>query len=75
MVKTKVPKLVVSEAPATTESQHAKLFRLIESYVDGVEREDYVPSPGLQCASCEFLGECQSWAARCRTAVERRLVA
>ena len=75
LVKTKVPKLVVSEAPATTESQHAKLFRLIESYVDGVEREDYVPSPGLQCASCEFLGECQNWSARCRTAVERRLVA
>ena len=75
LVKTKVPKLVVSEAPATTESQHAKLFRLIESYVDGVEREDYVPSPGLQCASCEFLGECRAWSARCRTAVERRLVA
>jgi hypothetical protein len=75
LVKTKVPKLVVSEAPATTDSQHAKLFRLIESFVDGVEREDYVPSPGLQCASCEFINECRSWSARCRTAVERRLVA
>ena len=59
LVKTKAPKLVVSEAPATTEAQRTKLFRLIESYVDGVEREDYVPSPGLQCAACEYFDECR----------------
>ncbi len=61
LVKTKVPKLVVSESPATTEAQFTKLFRLIESFVDGVEREDYVPSPGLQCTACEFFNECRSW--------------
>ena len=61
LVKTKTPKLVVTEAPATTESQRTKLFRLIESYVRGVEREDYVPSPGLQCGSCEFFTECRAW--------------
>jgi len=72
-VKTKVPKLVVSTAPATTERQRTKLFRLIESFVDGVEREDYVPSPGLQCASCEFFNECRAWSAECWTAGERRL--
>jgi hypothetical protein len=54
-----VPKLVVNEAPATTEAQRTKLFRLIESYTDGVEREDYVPSPGLQCAACEYFDECR----------------
>ena len=59
LVKTKVPKLVVSEAPAATQGQKTKLFRLIESFVDGVEREDYVPSPGLQCAACEFFNECR----------------
>lgn len=59
LVKTKTPKLVVTEAPATTEAQRTKLFRLIESFVDGVEREDYVPSPGLQCAACEFFNECR----------------
>jgi hypothetical protein len=59
LVKTKVPKLVVSEAPATTEGQRTKFFRLIESFVDGVEREDYVPSPGLQCAACEYFNECR----------------
>ncbi len=61
LVKTKTPKLVVSESPATTEAQRTKLFRLIESYVDGVEREDYVPSPGLQCAACEYFNECTVW--------------
>lgn len=60
LVKTKVPKLVVSEAPATTENQKTKFFRLIESFVDGVEREDYVPSPGLQCAACQFFNECRA---------------
>jgi putative RecB family exonuclease len=61
LVKTKTPKLVVSQAPAITENQKTKLFRLIESYLDGVEREDFVPSPGLQCASCEFFNECRAW--------------
>ena len=73
LVKTKTPKLVVTEAPATTESQRSKLFRLIESFVDGVEREDYVPSPGLQCAACEFFNECRAWSHN--PAVERRLAA
>ena len=59
LVKTKVPQLVVSEAPAATEAQTTKLFRLIESFVDGVEREDFVPSPGLQCAACEYFNECR----------------
>jgi putative RecB family exonuclease len=59
LVKTKVPKLVVNEAPATTEGQRTKFFRLIESFVDGVEREDYVPSPGLQSAACEYFNECR----------------
>ena len=60
LVKTKTPKLVVTEAPASSEKQKTKLFRLIESYMDGVEREDFVPSPGLQCAACEFFSECRA---------------
>ena len=60
LVKTKVPKLVISEAPAITQKQKEKFFRLIESFVDGVEREDYVPSTGLQCASCEYFNECRT---------------
>jgi len=64
LVKTKTPKLVVNEAPASTEGQRTKFFRLIESFVDGVQREDFVPSPGLQCMACEYLNECSSWNGR-----------
>ena len=64
LVKTKVPKLVVNEAPATTENQRTKFFRLIESFVDGVQREDYVPSPGIGCMSCEYFNECSAWNGR-----------
>ena len=61
LVKTKSPKLIVTELPPATETQITRLFRGIESYVAGLEREDFVPSPGLQCASCEFFNECRRW--------------
>ena len=59
LVKTKNPKLVVTALGAATEAQRTRLFRLMESYVSGLQREDFVPSPGLQCASCEFFNECK----------------
>lgn len=62
LIKTKQPKLVVTSAPPMTEGQRAKLFRLLESYVDGLDRQDWVPSPNpMSCASCEFLGHCRNW--------------
>ena len=62
LVKTKAPKLVVTRHPSITNKQQKKLFRSIESFVDGVQREDWVASPGLQCASCEFFSECKGGA-------------
>jgi RecB family exonuclease len=61
LIKTKSPKLVVNEFGPVTEMQIARLLHVIESYVKGLEREDFVPSPGLQCASCEFFQECRAW--------------
>ena len=61
LVKTKQPKLVVTEVGPLTDQREARFHHLVESYVDGVEREDWVPSPGLQCASCEFFNECTVW--------------
>ncbi len=61
LVKTKQPKLVVSRFGPVTQEQESKLMRSMDSYVDGVQREDYVPSPGLQCSACQFLNECQQW--------------
>ena len=61
LVKTKAPKLIVSSLPPASQSQQSRLFRQIESYQAGVERRDFVPSPGLQCASCEFINDCRGW--------------
>jgi CRISPR/Cas system-associated exonuclease Cas4 (RecB family) len=61
LVKTKTPKLVVTEVGPATEQQTTRLFRTMESYVAGVEREDFVPSSGMQCGMCEFFNECRAW--------------
>ena len=61
LVKTKTPKLVITELPPMTDMQEVRLFRMIESYVDGLAREDFVPSPGFSCAGCEFFNECRTW--------------
>jgi hypothetical protein len=53
LIKTKQPKVVVNELGPVTEAQIARLFRVIEAYLKGVAREDFVPSPGssVLCAS------------------------
>jgi putative RecB family exonuclease len=61
LVKTKVPKLVVTPIDPITDNQQYRLFKQIESYVQGVESEDYVPSPGMACLSCQFINECRHW--------------
>ena len=61
LVKLKNPKLVITALDPMSESQQARLFHLIESYVAGLERRDFVPSPGLQCVRCEFFNECRAW--------------
>lgn len=61
LVKLKTPKIVVTVFDPITDSQQSRLFHCIESYVQGLEREDFVPSPGLQCAWCEFFNECRAW--------------
>ena len=61
LIKTKVPKLVVTELGTATKDQFLRLFRVMEDYIDGLERERFVPAPGLQCSSCEYLAECRKW--------------
>ena len=61
LVKLKQPRLVVIDLPPPDEAQLTRLYRVIESYVRGVERQDFVPSPGLHCATCEFQRECAAW--------------
>ncbi len=61
LVKLKSPKLVVITLPTVGEREQSRLFRVIDSYVEGLERRDFIPSPGLQCMSCEFFHECAAW--------------
>jgi hypothetical protein len=61
LIKTKVPKVVITEAGPMLEYQRNRLFRLMEDYVDGLDRGDFIPSPGFGCLGCEFLHECRKW--------------
>jgi CRISPR/Cas system-associated exonuclease Cas4 (RecB family) len=61
LVRTKTPKVIVTEAPSMTDAQQSRLFRSIESYLNGVERQDFVPSPGFGCAACEYFDQCRRW--------------
>lgn len=61
MVRTKQPKLIITSLPPATRQQHDRLFRMIESYAEGVARQDFVPSPGFACMGCEFFNECRKW--------------
>jgi len=61
LVKLKKPKAVITQAPPATEGKINRLFRTMESYVSGVQREDFVPSPGLHCSYCPFFAQCRKW--------------
>jgi putative RecB family exonuclease len=61
LVKTKQPKLIVTAVAPMKDKQETRLFRGMESYVEGLERQDFVPSPGMGCLSCEYFNECRGW--------------
>jgi CRISPR/Cas system-associated exonuclease Cas4 (RecB family) len=61
LVKTKAPKLIITSLEPMSEVQQVRLFRMMDSYQEGLAREDFVPSPGIQCCGCEFFNECRRW--------------
>lgn len=61
LVRTKAPKCIITSMPPATEQQVTRLFRAMESYQEGVARQDFVPSPGFACMGCEFINECKRW--------------
>jgi RecB family exonuclease len=64
LIKLKTPKLIVTPLGPMTGVQQARLFRSMESYVEGLERRDFVPSPGFHCSSCEYFPECRRWSGK-----------
>lgn len=61
LVKLKNPKVVITSAPSMTPRQQTRLFKQMQAYLEGLQRQDFIPSPGMQCASCEFFNECRQW--------------
>ncbi len=61
LVKTKVPKVVITEIEPASDHQVEQLLTLLHTYVDAVRNEDFTPSPSFMCGSCEFFNECQSF--------------
>lgn len=61
LVKLKSPKVVITAMPPMTPQQETRLYRQMGSYLDGLQRQDFIPSPGMQCQSCEFFNECRKW--------------
>jgi putative RecB family exonuclease len=61
LVKLKTPKLIVTQQGPMTEAEQTRLFKQLESFVDGVGRQDFVPSPGMQCLMCSYFNECRKW--------------
>lgn len=61
LVKLKNPKVVITSAPPMDRNQQTRLFRQMEAYQNGLQQPHFIPSPGMQCASCEFIQECRQW--------------
>lgn len=62
LVKLKAPKLVVTTLPAMTPKQETRLLKIVDSYLEGVQRQDWVPSPSpMACSCCEFFNRCRQW--------------
>lgn len=61
LVKTKEPKLVVTAMAPMSPGQIQRLVGQMQSYVRGIEQEDFVPSPGMHCLFCDYYLRCRKW--------------
>jgi putative RecB family exonuclease len=61
LVKLKNPKVVLTPLPPMSPQQETRLYRQMEAYLNGLQHGQFVPSPGMHCASCEFFPECRHW--------------
>ncbi len=61
LVKLKNPKIVITLMPSMSPQQQTRLFKQMEAYLDGLQRQHFIPSPGMHCSSCEFINECRLW--------------
>ena len=62
LAKLKTPKVIRQVLPKVDQPRIDRFRALAEAYVEGVSREDYYPSPGMQCRWCSFRTQCAAWA-------------
>ena len=62
LVKLKTPKLVVTALPPMDQRRETRLHKQVDSYLAGVDRQDWIPSPNaMTCVCCEFFRQCRAW--------------
>jgi len=61
LVKTKVPKVIVSKIPPIQDREINNVIELMHRYVNAVKSEDYTASPSFLCAGCEHFDRCKRW--------------
>lgn len=61
LVKLKTPKIIITSVDPMSDREQTRLFKQMESYVKGLDNQDFVPSVGMHCLSCEFFNECRKW--------------
>lgn len=58
LVKLKSPRIVVTKLPPPNQRQKDRFFRAVDSWAEGLQREDWAASVGIQCASCPHYSHC-----------------
>ena len=62
LVKTKTPKIEIHRYPARTESHFRRLFTLIRTYLNDLDRGRFVFRPSFGCGMCDFRAtHCARW--------------
>jgi hypothetical protein len=59
LIKTKIPKVIISTYGPMSAAMESELFYLIDDFLEGIAREAWVPSPGQHCAWCDHLSSCR----------------
>lgn len=62
LIKTKTPQIQCHRYAARTDQHFARLFALIRSYLDDLDRGRFVYRPGLGCSMCDHRdAHCAAW--------------
>ena len=63
LIKTKTPQIQCHRYAARTDQHFVRLFALIRSYLDDLDRGRFVYRPGLGCSMCDHRdAHCATWA-------------